>query len=162
MDGLFTPNFESDADKVAPKLAQHISVAAGVYVWLHSRVFSCNNQVGISVSQLSHYLGVDRRTVQRAIGRLQKYGLLEHTSYWGNGGGSLFRLSLVCAETYLSHSECTSSDDNAALKASNVSHKELANMLNTPHYVRHDNRPTYNKDNNKVYNKDPQRQGSYD
>ena len=48
MKDLFTPNFESDADAVAPKLAKLSGSSVAIYHWLHSRAFACGNKIGVS------------------------------------------------------------------------------------------------------------------
>ncbi len=92
MDGLFTPNFESDADRIAPILARHGGIAAALYYWLHSRVFACGNNIGISISSLAKELGVNRSSVQKAVKDLESEGLIAHRASRGNGGGSTFKL----------------------------------------------------------------------
>lgn len=92
MEGLWTANYESEADRNAPILAQQVGVAAGLYVWLHSRVYACNNDIRISISQLAVLLGVDRKSVHRAVERLESVGLIAHRAVRGNRGGSTFHV----------------------------------------------------------------------
>lgn len=91
MEGVWTANHESEADRNAPLLAR-ISVAAGVYCWLHSRVFACKNNIHISVGCLADKLGAKERSVYRAIKALEREGLIAHEGVRGNGGGSTFRV----------------------------------------------------------------------
>lgn len=92
MDGLWTPNFEQDADRHAAILAKRSGTAVALYFWLHSRVYACNNNVGISAERLSTILKVDLSTMRRAIKSLEASGLISYESRSGNGGGCVFHL----------------------------------------------------------------------
>lgn len=101
MEGLFTVLTEAFADRMAPKLAK-ISLAAGIYLWLYSRIFSTKNCIGVSVSRLAKIFDKDRRSIQRALSRLVDEGLVSHEVYKHAGGGSVFHLTGVEGEAFLS------------------------------------------------------------
>lgn len=126
MEGLWTPNSESDADRNAPLLAK-VSVAAGMYVWLHSRVYATGNAIKISEGALAEILGVSRRQVLRAIDRLVEQGLIEHEGKKGNGGGSVFHLLGVANETHTTCSRREDYDRSVAINESNPPHKNDSN-----------------------------------
>ena len=94
VDGLFSRNYESDADVIAPQLAQ-VSVAAAVYFWLHSRTFACHNEIHLSIKFLASMLGVGRKSAANAVKRLEEAGLIMRESRPGVGGGTVFRLANV-------------------------------------------------------------------
>lgn len=87
----YTPNFASDADRIAPIIASR-DVAAGIYIWLHSRVYVSHNDIGVSEAQLAEIMGCKRSSIHRTIKFLVDSGLIEHESHRGNGGGSRFRV----------------------------------------------------------------------
>lgn len=87
----YTPNFASDADRIAPIIASR-DVASGIYIWLHSRVFVSHNDIGVSEAQLAEIMGCKRSSVYRAIKFLVDSGLIERESCRGNGGGSRFHV----------------------------------------------------------------------
>ena len=87
----YTPNFASDADRIAPILASR-DVAAGIYVWLHSRVFVSCNSIGISEARLAEIMGCERSSVQRAVKFLEGAGLVK--GHLGDGGQPFQSVSL--------------------------------------------------------------------
>lgn len=112
MKDLFTPNFESDADTVAPKLAKLRGSSAAIYFWLHSRAFACGNKVGVSQRWLSERLNLSVRTVQRAVDDLESEGLIKHALIRAGSEFSICHLttlsgdrSVASAATSLSPSE---------------------------------------------------------
>lgn len=98
MKDLFTPNFESDADAVAPKLAKLRGSSAAIYFWLHSRAFACGNKVGVSQRWLSERLGLSVRTVQRAVDDLESEGLIKHALIRGGSEFSLCHLTKLSGD----------------------------------------------------------------
>lgn len=93
MDGLFTANYESDADKVAPKLAKVSKTASALYFWLHSRAFACRNSIGISQIMLAEKLEVSDRAMQKAVKQLVAENLITAETRSGRyGGGTVFSI----------------------------------------------------------------------
>jgi len=82
----WTPNFESDADFVAPVLAALGGVAGALYYWLHSRAFAASNSARLSVGFLADQLGVNPSSVKYAIDQLKHAGLIRVTTKRGSGG----------------------------------------------------------------------------
>lgn len=144
MEGLFTPNLEAEADRVAPRLAQ-INVVAGLYFWLHSRVFATNNDIGISQAQLAKILEVNPRSVSRAVSSLTEAGLITKDTYRGNGGGSVFH---ICEFgngsdlSYLSSNKCDGSDPLNATDS-------VADATDTSLLIRQKSHTTNNLDKDK-------------
>lgn len=114
----YTPNFASDADRIAPILASR-DVAAGIYVWLHSRVFVSCNSIGISEARLAEIMGCERSSVQRAVKFLEGAGLVKHESYRGNGGGSRFHL-IGLSDACVPHSETCKRSADAAFNGASM------------------------------------------
>lgn len=98
MKDLFTPNFEGDADAVAPKLAKLRGSSAAIYFWLHSRAFACGNKVGVSQRWLSERLGLSVRTVQRAVDDLESEGLIRHALIRGGSEFSICHLTTLSGD----------------------------------------------------------------
>lgn len=91
MPKRWTPNFEQDADRVAPILAKCGSaIACALYYWLHSRMFGRESGIHVSIAWLAKQLGVSRSSVSEAVRTLAALGLIEHVGRRGNGGGSAF------------------------------------------------------------------------
>lgn len=141
MNGLWTPNSEADADRNAPILAQ-VSAAAGIYVYIHSRVFASKNNVRLSVTQLAETLGIDRRTAQRAIKELEKAGVLKQEKKPGNGGGSIFQLVGISDAAYPPGLEDDECGENAASNAATSPRSTHANAAHLPHLTRRTCRTT--------------------
>lgn len=118
----YTPNFASDANRIAPILAKK-DVACAIYFWLHSRAFVAHNYICVSKSKLAEILGCSRSTVQRAIKFLVDSGLVEEEPYRGNGGTSYFRLiglNAACTQ-HLPGKDCSAAAaSNAASMYSNA------------------------------------------
>ena len=104
MDGVWTRNYEAEADVVAPILARHGGTAGALYLWLHSRVRTCDNNIGISMELLSKKLGVSRRTLWSAANALKANGIISFETRRGNGGGTVFHM------TSLSKFKCEADD----------------------------------------------------
>ncbi len=118
MDGVWTRNYESEADVVAPKLAKCGGAAGALYLWLHSRVRTCDNNIGISMELLSKKLGVSRRTLWAAANALKANGIISFETRRGNGGGTVFHL------TSLSKFKCEADD---LLKTSGAARYKASN-----------------------------------
>lgn len=118
MDGVWTRNYEAEADVVAPKLAKCGGAAGALYLWLHSRVRTCNNNIGISMELLSKKLGVSRRTLWSAANALKAEGIISFETRRGNGGGTVFHL------TSLSKFKCEAGD---LLKTSGAARYKASN-----------------------------------
>lgn len=155
MEGLFTPNFEEVADRVAPKLAK-VNVAAGLYFWLHSRAFGAKNNIGISVRRLASILGVNTRSVSRAIVSLIEAGLITKDAYRGNGGGSVFHICVLENKPNSSHLSTNKCDE---FDLFNVTHS-AANTADTSNLMRQECHPT--ERNNKDKGDDGHIYGIYD
>ncbi len=151
MDGLFTANWEVDADRIAPKLAK-VSVAAGLYFWLHSRVFATKNNVGISHAQLASILNASPRSVSRAVDTLTEAGLITKETYRGNGGGSVFHLCGVENRSDLSYLPANKCDESGLLNTTN-SVTDTANVSHLKGRNRQITNSTYKEegDGNRVY-----------
>lgn len=104
MDGVWTRNYESEADMVAPKLAKCGGAAGALYLWLHSRVRTCDNNIGISMESLADKLGVSRKTLWNAANALKANGIISFETKRGNNGGTVFHL------TSLSEFKCEAGD----------------------------------------------------
>lgn len=124
MDGVWTRNYESEADVVAPKLAKCGGAAGALYLWLHSRVRTCDNNIGISMELLSKKLGVSRRTLWSAANALKANGIITFETRRGNGGGTVFHL------TSLSKFKCEAGD---LLKARSAARYEASNANISTH-----------------------------
>lgn len=122
MDGLWTRNFESDADRHAPILAKQSGTAAALYLWLHSRAFSCGNDIRISIGDLASILNSNDTTVRRAVKSLVANGLITYEGRRGTGGGSRFSL------LDLSDSK---SGKNAQLNSAKLPHSEVVNSASS-------------------------------
>lgn len=127
MEGLFTVLTEAFADRMAPKLAK-ISLAAGIYLWLYSRIFSTKNCIGVSVSRLAKIFDKDRRSIQRALSRLVDEGLVSHEVYKHAGGGSVFHLTGVEGETFLSPQNTGRRDKDVAVDEADSSHHGVTGL----------------------------------
>lgn len=124
MDGVWTRNYESEADVVAPKLAKCGGAAGALYLWLHSRVRTCNNNIGISMELLSKKIGVSRRTLWSAANALKAEGIISFETRRGNGGGTVFHL------TSLSKFKCEAGD---LLKTSGAARYKASNGNEATH-----------------------------
>lgn len=151
----WTPNWESDADRFAPILA-NISCAGAIHYWLHSRVFATNNEIHVSVSFLAETLHKDRRTIQRAIDQLVAAGLIIHKSRSGNGGGSTFSLVGISDVAFTPR---PSKKEGVANATSNAANTPSSKMSISPRKTRQ-NRRTTNSEELPTYN--PLEKGPYD
>lgn len=118
MDDAWTRNFEAEVDVVAPLLAKDGGVAAALYIWLHSRVYACNNNIRISMEMLAGKLGVSRRALWNAARALEGQGIIMFEARRGNGGGTVFHL------TSLSKFKC---EDYCPLNMKNGAHYKASN-----------------------------------
>lgn len=140
MKELFTPNFESDADAVAPKLAKLRGSSAAIYFWLHSRAFACGNKIGVSQRWLSERLDLSVRTVQRAVDDLENEGLIKHALVRGGSEFSICRLTtlsgdrpVASAATKLSPSEGFDAPTLSPQACQQCHPTERENLENTSH-----------------------------
>ena len=104
MGGAWTRNYETEADVVAPILAKCGGAAGALYLWLHSRVFACRNNIEISMEKLAEAIGVSRKTLWSAANALKDHGVITFETRRGNGGGTVFHL------TSLSEFKCEARD----------------------------------------------------
>ncbi|NGM18034.1 HTH domain-containing protein [Eggerthellaceae bacterium zg-887] len=93
ISNCFTPNYESDADKVSKLLAHTSGTTGALYFWLHSRAFACDNCIVVSVGFLAKTLEVSDSAVKTALGHLKKTGLARIKARQGNGGNTIIRLT---------------------------------------------------------------------
>jgi hypothetical protein len=140
MKDLFTPNFESDADAVAPKLAKLSGSSVAIYHWLHSRAFACGNKIGVSERWLAEHLDIALRTVQRAVDGLVKAGLINHVVIRGGSEFSLCHLttlsgdkSVIGAMTNLSHDKGPGTSALSSQTCQLCHPTERGNYEQTPH-----------------------------